>query len=205
MTISYRMSMTDNWHQIRCIFTKTILGKCLLVFFLVIPFVAPVVFYHVASSHPALPSHHAAPSPRFDHLAAITSLIVVSAFYAIILFGGLIGLYLATLILPRTTITVEPEFLTLSILTTEKLRWKQFSAVAEEADHFYFVGWKRAFLVPKRAFNSSAEAESFFDTALVYWRKATGIVPPPAPNVSGVWPPAPRAGDSQELGGTPKG
>ena len=194
MTVSYRPSMTDNWHQFRHFFTQTILGRCLLVFFLVIPFVAPVAFFHTVSLHHASPSHHAALGPRFYHLMAITSVVMVAATYAIILFCGLLSLCLGAFILPKTTITVNSETVTLSVSTTEKLGWKQFSAVEEEPDHFYFVGWKRAFLVPKRAFSSSAEAYAFFDLASDYWRKAKGIAPAPPPNTNGVWPPAPRAG-----------
>lgn len=134
------------------------------------------------------------------------SLIVMTTIYATIFFSGLIGLYLGTLIAPSATVTVDAESFSLktNILGTAKTRWKLFSTVAEEADYFCFVGFVRAFLVPKRAFNSSAEAYTFFDLASDYWRKAKGIAPPPPPNTYGVWPPAPRAGDSQEPGESPK-
>ena len=194
MTVSYRASMTDNWHQLRDIFTKTIMGRCLLVFVLVTPLAALVGFYHGASLHHKSPLHHAAPSPRFDHLMAIISLIMVATIYILFLFSVLVGLYLRTLIAPNATVTIDAETFSLNTFMTVKARWKLFLTVAEEADYFCFVGRTRAFLVPKRAFNSSAEAHAFFDTASSYWRKAKGIAPPPAPDLSGIWPPAPRAG-----------
>ena len=94
MTVSYRTSMTDNWHQFRYLFTRTILGRCLLVAFLVTPVVAPVAFYHSLSLHHTSPLHHAALSPRFYHLMATISLIMVATTYTILLSSGLVGLYL---------------------------------------------------------------------------------------------------------------
>lgn len=85
------------------------------------------------------------------------------------------------------------------------LSWQQIVAIVDDRDCFYlFLEQNNAFAVPKRAFNSSTEACAFFNAALAYWRQAKGIVPPPALDVSGVWPPAPRVGDSQELGETLK-
>ncbi len=130
---------------------------------------------------------------------------MMTTIYAIIFFSGLIGLYLRTFIAPNATVTVDAESFSLNtnIFGTAKTRWKQFSRVTEEPDYFYFVGWARAFCVPKHAFDSSAEVYAFFDTALGYWRRAKGIAPPLTPDVSGVWPPAPRGVDSQGPGGKP--
>lgn len=90
--------------------------------------------------------------------------------------------------------------------------WPQIAAVVDDQDCIYlflekkspFLEKNKAFAVPKRAFTTSTEAHTFFDAATACWRKAKGIVPPPASDVSGVWPPAPRAGHSQEPGETPK-
>ncbi len=85
------------------------------------------------------------------------------------------------------------------------LSWPTIEAVIDDRDCFYFFLEKNnAYAVPKRAFNGSTKAYAFFDAASAYWREAKGIEPLPAPDVSGVWPPAPRAGDSQEPGETPK-
>ena len=81
--------------------------------------------------------------------------------------------------------------------------WQQIKAVEEDARYIYLRKFWYVLSIPKDAFSSSAEAESFFALALAYWRKAKGIAPPPGLDLSGVWPPAPRAGDSQEVGSKP--
>ena len=199
MTVSYRTSMADTWHYLSYLSTKTITGRVLLVLVLVAPLVGPVDSYHAAALHHATPPHHAIHSERFDHLLALVCLLAVALTYAVLFFSGLLGLYLGTLITPRTTIAIDSEFCRLKTFMTVKSRWKQIATVAEEPDYFYFIGWARAFYVPKRAFNSSAEAHAFFDLASDYWCMAKGTTPVPPPNTNGVWPPAPRAGDSQEL------
>lgn len=205
MTVSYRVSMTDTWQYLGYLSTRTITGRFLLVLVLVAPLVGPVVSYYAATLHYVTPSHHAIHGPRFDHLLALVCLLAVALSYAVLFFSVLVGLYLGTLITPTTTITIDSEYCRLKSFMVAKTRWKQISTVSEEPEYFYFVGWTRAFSVPKRAFNSSSEACAFFNLASDYWRKAKGIPPMPPPSTSGVWPPAPRAGDSQELGGTPKG
>ena len=82
--------------------------------------------------------------------------------------------------------------------------WKQIKAVEEDGRYLYFRKFWYTFIIPKDAFPSSAEAVAFFETASAYWRDAKGIVLHPTPDVSGVWPPAPRAGDLQEIGDAPK-
>ena len=72
--------------------------------------------------------------------------------------------------------------------------WEQIKGVEEDGRYLYFRKFWYTTIIPKDAFPSTAEAESFFDIALAYWREAKGIALPPAPDVSGVWPPAPRAG-----------
>ena len=81
--------------------------------------------------------------------------------------------------------------------------WKKIQAVEEDGRYLYFRKFWYTFFIPKDAFSSIAEAEFFFDTALTYWRDAKGTVLHPIPDVSGVWPPAPRTGDSQEVGSKP--
>ena len=103
------------------------------------------------------------------------------------------------------TTTIDSRFFLQHHLVNVKIPWKHFQALTEEAGYLHFFGRGRVFVIPKQAFPSDAEAGGFFDAAIAYWREAKGIASPPAPDVSGVWPPAPRAGDSQELGRTPKG
>ena len=81
--------------------------------------------------------------------------------------------------------------------------WQSIKAVEEDARYIYLRKSWNALTIPKDAFFSSAEAEVFFDAASSYWRDAKGIVLYPTPDVSGVWPPAPRAGNARELGDKP--
>ena len=59
-----------------------------------------------------------------------------------------------------------------------------------------------ATFVPVTAFTDPREAQRFYEAATGYWRDAKGILPPIA-DTSGVWPPAPRPGNSAEPGDTP--
>ena len=188
MTVSYRIAMIDTWQYLSYLSTKTITGRCFLALFLAAPFVGLIGLYHGASLH----------------LMVITSCFMVGGIYVMLFFSGLLGLYLGTLITPTATLTIDAEFCRFKTFVGVKSPWKQFLTITEEPDYFYFIGWARAFYIPKRAFDTSTEAYAFFDTALAYWRQAKGIAPPPAPDVSGVWPPAPHATDSQEPGETPK-
>lgn len=75
--------------------------------------------------------------------------------------------------------------------------WVKVRAVEEDAHYIYLREFWHALTIPKDAFPSSAVAQDFFDAAPAYWREAKGIAPPVAPDVSGVWPPAPLAGSSR--------
>lgn len=189
MTVSYRTTMADTWHYASYLSTKTMPGKFLLAFVSVALVASSVASYHATVLHHTVPSHHAASSANFNHLLALRFVLTAVFTYVMFLFWVLIVLYVGTLMAPIATITVDPEFWRLKTFTTVRSRWKQISTVAEEPA--YFVGWTRAFSVPKRAFDSSVEAYAFFDLASDYWRKAKGITPAPPPNTSGVWPPAP--------------
>lgn len=81
--------------------------------------------------------------------------------------------------------------------------WQRTKAVEENAHYIHLRRFWYVLSIPKDAFSSPAEAESFFALALAYWREAKGIVSPPAVDVSGVWPPAPCAMDAQGPGGKP--
>ena len=202
MTVSYRETMTDAWQYVSYIATKTIWGRCLYAFILFAPSAgfAGVYYVEVAFRHHT-PLHHIAPHPKIDsHHMIIVFLLALGGFYIYVSFCGLLGLYLGTLLMPTKTITIDPEFCRLKIFMGGKTRWKAFSSLVEEANYFYFIGWTRTVHIPKRAFDSRADGESFFKTASAYWRQAKGIPPDPVPDVSSVWPPAPLSGGSQEAG-----
>ena len=199
MTVSYRTSMTDTWQYLTYLSTQTVGGRCLLPFILASPLLGPLMgLYHDGTFY------RAAHGLRVGHLVWLVFWLAVGVTYIFVGLATWLNLYLGTLVAFNMTLTIDAEFCRLQTSTTVKYRWKQFLTIAEGPDFFYFIGWTQAFYVPIRAFNSSAEAYAFFDTALGYWRAAKGIAPPPGPDVSGDWPPAPRVGDSQEPGETRK-
>ena len=61
-------------------------------------------------------------------------------------------------------------------------------------------GFFAATFVPMTAFTDLREIQRFYETATDYWREAKGMLPPPIPDTSGVWPPAPRPSNSAEPG-----
>jgi len=148
MTVSYRTSIADNWQYFSYLSTKTLTGRFLLVLIFIAFVASPVVSYHTATLHHTVPLHHAAPSADFDHLLALRS--ILTAIFACVMFlhWVLLVLYVGTLMAPKATITIDPEFWRLKKFMTVKSRWKQISTVAEEPHYFYFVGWTR-FLYPK--------------------------------------------------------
>ena len=56
-----------------------------------------------------------------------------------------------------------------------------------------------ATFLPASAFSDPRQAHQFYETAVAYWREAKGL-PPLVPDTAGVWPPAPRSGNSAQLG-----
>lgn len=81
--------------------------------------------------------------------------------------------------------------------------WQDVLKITETPQDFFLFAKKgKSYIIPKRAFGSSEQAQAFLQAAETYWNSAKmGL---PAPMQEGVWPPAPRTGDSQESGETPK-
>ncbi len=77
-----------------------------------------------------------------------------------------------------------------------KRAWAAFDSIEEDASYEYlFISKTHAYVIPKRAFTSLAEAQAFLDRARLYWNAAkTGqTLPDEAPaEDTGVWPPPPR-------------
>ena len=85
------------------------------------------------------------------------------------------------------------------------LHWPLIVDTVDDRDcYYFFLGRANALAVPKRAFNSPDAALAFYNTARQFWQSGKTLATPNQSDVPDVWPPAPRAGDSQELGGTPK-
>jgi len=84
------------------------------------------------------------------------------------------------------------------------IRWKDVTDILDVGGHVCFCqNFPSATVVPKSAFPNQEQANAFLEQAEHYWRRETGRRDPVPPDVSGVWPPAPRAVDSLELGGKP--
>ncbi len=124
-----------------------------------------------------------------------------------VLFSEALGLLLLFLVSASTlrkiaqrTVQIIPDGIRVKTeQNTLLLHWRHIRYIIEQGEYICFIGRAlAATIVPKDGFPSPAEANAFFDTALRYWRAAKGIATPPAPDMSGVWPPAPCAGDSQE-------
>ncbi len=198
MTVSFRLSLVDYWHIISSRATKTLIGRCVLVLLLAAPFIgSSVALYHTKHGSKA------------EHILKLYFLPIVGVTYLFLISEVTLGLLLATALAakltPKITITISPQFCYYKAFFERKSSWRVFLALREEANYFYFVGWLRAFYIPKCAFDSRAEADAFYQTALGFWREAKGILPPALPDSPGVWPPAPRPGNSAEPGGRREG
>ena len=83
------------------------------------------------------------------------------------------------------------------------LSWQRVSGVFQEAEHITICYENFAALViPYRAFPNEQAAKDFYTESVYYWHEAKGMTPPPIPDMSGVWPPAPRPSNSAEPGDT---
>ncbi len=192
MTVTYRKNLNDVRREYAYLATRTVIGRLSLAFILLFPIAGP-----------ALALYTTKPGSKAEHLAVAAFLPTLGLTYMLLAFCVLIGGYLATLIMPKFTITLEPERCKMIYFRLFKTPWRKFQRMAEEPDFFYFLGWRRMIFIPKHAFASRAEADRFFYTALTYWHEAKGTVPPPPPappDPSGVWPPAPQTLAAQEPG-----
>ena len=76
-----------------------------------------------------------------------------------------------------------------------KRAWAAFDSIEEDASYEYlFISKTHAYVIPKRAFTSLAEAQAFLDRARLYWNAAkTGqAVSGDAAEDTGIWRPPPR-------------
>lgn len=191
MNVSFKARAIDTWYCFSYLATKTITGRCLLAFLLVFPVVGPAVAWY-----------NTIPGSKAEHFMRLAFLPGILGTDVLLAFSLFLGILLGTVVLPLTTMAIDPQFCYRVGFFKSKSSWRAFSTLTEEADYFYLMGWRRTFYIPKRAFDSRAEAELFFQTALTYWHEAKGTKPSIAETV-GVWPPAPRSGNPVEPGDTP--
>jgi hypothetical protein len=192
--VTYKKTTGDAWNHICYLSNKTVSGRIFTIVMLSFPLLANLQQICTTPPHT---SYH-----KFlvHHLWFIMSFMYLSG--STIMTGSLF----ATPTAVEHTVTISKEGYRISRLGSFKSSWRDFSRLAEESDYFYLVGWRRAIQIPKRAFRSPTEAERFFEAALSYWCEARGLplTPPPNPDTAGVWPPAPRPGNSAEPGDSPQ-
>lgn len=94
------------------------------------------------------------------------------------------------------TIAISPIwFFEKTAVNETKIAWKTLQSIEEDADyHFFFIAKVNAFIVPKRAYSSLAEAQAFLDKSRQYWEAAKTGQPLPEIKEGEVWPPPPRLG-----------
>ena len=189
MTVSFRSSLTDYWHQMSYLTTRTIAGRCFLAVYVIFPFIGPSVALY-----------HTTPNSTAEHTMRLLFLPAVGATYLFFVVAMTLGTVIAVAIEPKATVTIEREFCLRKSLISVKSPWRRFAKLTEEPDYFHFVGWRCHSYIPKSAFDSRAEADAFYQTALQFWREAKGLPEPPIPSTVGVWPPAPRPSNSAEPG-----
>ncbi len=77
------------------------------------------------------------------------------------------------------------------------IRWKRITEIVDTGEYICFCqNYPTAVAVPKRAFPNQGQSAAFLEQATRYWREAKGLPEPSVPDTAGVWPPAPRPGDS---------
>ncbi len=81
--------------------------------------------------------------------------------------------------------------------------WQDVLKITETPQDFFLFAKKgKSYIIPKRAFGTPEQAQAFLQAAETYRSDAKSGLPPPTQE--GIWPPAPRATDSQEPGETQK-
>jgi len=92
-------------------------------------------------------------------------------------------------------VSISPEWLAeRTFVNDTKIAWSTIQSVEEDQDYlFLFLSKNVAFIVPKRAFSSPGEANTFLNLARRYLDAAKTRTPVTADDAA-VWPPAPRPG-----------
>ena len=197
MTVSFKARMIDNWHYFNYLVNRTIAGRCFFALLLILPLALPTAILYLSMLYLTVPG------PNTENVMAKEFVPAVIGSYIASSFAIFLGLLLGSWIAPMTTIAIDAQFCHRKDLIRHKSSWRSFSVLAEEANYFYFMGWRNQYSIPKWAFDSRADAQLFFETALTYWREAKGIPAPSLPETAGTWPPAPVASNSAERGEHP--
>lgn len=92
------------------------------------------------------------------------------------------------------TIAISPQWFSEKTAVNEtKVAWKTLHSIEEDAEYqFFFIAKSNAYIVPKRAFSSLAEAQAFLDTSRKYWEAAKAGQTASSDD-TGTWPPPPQS------------
>lgn len=92
------------------------------------------------------------------------------------------------------TIAISPQWFSEKTAVNEtKVAWKTLHSIEEDAEYqFFFIAKANAYIVPKRAFSSLAEAQAFLDTSRKYWEAAKAGQTASSDD-TGTWPPPPQS------------
>ncbi len=93
---------------------------------------------------------------------------------------------------------ISPEwFFEKTAISETKRAWTAFDSLDEDANYeYFFISKTHAYVIPKRAFSSLAEAQTFLDKARRYRDAAlTGqpVLEETNAQDNGVWPPPPQS------------
>ncbi|MDQ2949783.1 MAG: hypothetical protein M3Y27_28235, partial [Acidobacteriota bacterium] len=137
MTVTYRNNASDVWHTLAYLATRTVPGWLFLAFMLICPLAGPAIVFF---STP--------PGTKIEPIAVMTSLLVFGAVYAIFALYVLLGVYLSAWIMPKLTITLEPERCCMTSVISLKAPWRSFERIVDEPDFYCFFGWRSPVFIP---------------------------------------------------------
>lgn len=92
------------------------------------------------------------------------------------------------------TLYIGPERFIQTTATSEtKILWQGVSDITQDANYLYLLlNKQRGYLIPKRAFLDTAQAQAFYETAVACWKSAQSGEPAPNLTDNNAWPPPPR-------------
>jgi hypothetical protein len=121
-------------------------------------------------------------------------------------FGLMIGAVLIACFSPLRTVQIAPSFLVCKTWgLSNRVRWESLTTILDTGDYICFCrAFPVAVVIPKSAFRREERVNAFLEQATHYWHDATGRTQPLPLDTAGVWPPAPRPGNSVEPGDGPE-
>jgi hypothetical protein len=96
--------------------------------------------------------------------------------------------------LGQHTLIISPEHLRqMSSVSESTVGWHNFTELTEDSLYLlFFMSQRLAFIIPKRAFSTPGQAQTFLETAQAYRQSALDGTTPVLPSIPETWPPAPQ-------------